>query len=355
MKKLIFVCLLPVLTQAQNVVCFNIEANPNSSDPALSGFTKYVHVLDCFEIYAESTITDAKVLHAAAIAAELLDNNEDGLVDDVLLKNQLAAEFALMPLFSSEGSAAETQFNDNYMGNGVSAVLYNDEIDPSNPGHWGDDATVEEIMHTINHVGHTHIYPAAFSLAPNSSEMSNAMDLARGGQFLNIPNSYPEAAWYHYDDQTCDYECMAIEYMYWSLVSNMGILNDEQTCTGIANEWEACSPSLFQSMDTSMYQLIMNPMYKLPQAAPDGNYCPATSGMIHLTPKELILFPNPSNDYLELHTTSASSLFIYTVDYKLVNTIQLQSGVNTIETSQFENGIYYLKMNQLFSKLLIQH
>jgi len=115
------------------------------------------------------------------------------------------------------------------------------------------------------------------------------MDVARGGQFMTIPNPYPTAAWYHYDDYTCDYECMMIEYMYWALVSNMGILNDTQTASGIANEWEAYNATLLQSMDTLMYALITDVQYKLPQLAPDGNYCPTPSTIneIH-TEKKLI-------------------------------------------------------------------
>jgi hypothetical protein len=164
-------------------------------------------------------------------------------------------------------------FANNYYGNGVSAVLFNDEIDPSQTGHWGNDATVEEVIHTINHVGHTNVYPAAFSMQPNSSLMSDAMDVARGGQFTSIPNPYPVSAWYHYDDYTCDYECMAIEYMYWAIVSYMGILDDPQTAAGIDNEWEAYNATLLQSMDVLMYALITDPQYKLPLSAPDGNYC----------------------------------------------------------------------------------
>jgi hypothetical protein len=105
--------------------------------------------------------------------------------------------------------------------------------------------------------------------------MSDAMDIARGGQFINIPNQYPEEAWYHYDDWTCDYECMAIEYLYWCIVSHMGILNDFQTCNGIDNEWELCTPELFGSIDVSMYTILTDLQYKLPQLAPDGNYCPS--------------------------------------------------------------------------------
>jgi len=103
------------------------------------------------------------------------------------------------------------------------------------------------------------------------------MDAARGGQFITFPGSYPEEAWYHYDDYTCDYECMMIEYMYWAIVSYMGILNDSQTAAGIANEWEPYNATLLQSTDLLMYALITNPAYKLPLLAPDGDYCPSAT------------------------------------------------------------------------------
>ena len=283
MKKILALLIsLPLLGVAQNTVCFNIEPNPNPNDLALTPFTKYVDVLGCFSIYAESTISNAKVKHAAAVAAELLDNNEDGIVDDPLIEAQLINKNALMPLFFQDGNSAMDIFEYNYNGDGVSAVLYNNEIDPAQTGHWGDDATVEEIMHTINHVGHTNVYPAAFSMQANSSLMSTAMDVARGGQFMTIPNPYPASAWYHYDDNTCDYECMAIEYIYWALVSNMEILDDPQTASGIANEWEPYNATLLQSMDTLMYALITDEQYKLPQIAPDGNYCPNPSAITEI-------------------------------------------------------------------------
>ena len=290
MKKILFLLVaFPLLISAQqNTVCFTVDPNQNSTT-AFSGFTKYVDVLGCFSIYAESTITDAKVLHAAAVAAELLDNNEDGIVDDPLIEAQLISENALMPIFFQDGNAAMNTFANNYNGNGVSAVLYNGEIDPTQTGHWGDDATVEEVIHTINHVGHTNVYPAAFSMQANSSLMSSAMDVARGGQFLSIPNPYPSSAWYHYDDQTCDYECMMIEYMYWAIVSYMGILNDPQTAQGISDEWEPYNLTLLQSMDTLMYNLITDPQYKLPLLAPDGNYCPNTSSVSEMNANKKLL------------------------------------------------------------------
>ena len=258
---------------AQNEVCFEIEANPNPFDPALTSFPKYINVLDCFHIYAESQISDAKILHAAAITAELLDNNEDGIIDDPAVENSLRDLQAMVPIFNSDWSSGQDNVFDYYNGC-LGAVLYNNEMDPSQPGHWGDDATVEEILHTINTCGQLEVYPQVFGLNPNSSLMSNAMDIARGGQFINIPSQYPEEAWYHYDDWTCDYQCMGMEYLYWCIVSDMGILDDPQTCNGIDNEWELCSPELFGSTDIAMYNIINDTQYLLPQLAPDGNYCP---------------------------------------------------------------------------------
>jgi hypothetical protein len=155
-------------------------------------------------------------------------------------------------------------------------------------------------VHVINVVGHTNIYPSAFSVQPNSSLLTEAMDVARGGQFIQHPGTYPEEAWYHYDDYTCDYECMAIEYLYWCIVTDMGILSDDQTCSGIANEWEPCTPELFEEMDTLMFSLINNSNYLLPQLAPDGNYCPVSVQLENESrfPDTFQLFsayPNPFN------------------------------------------------------------
>ena len=151
---------------AQNEVCFDIESNPIQNEPGFGYFTKYVNVLDCFDIFAPSNISDEKVLHVAAVAAELLDNDEDGEVDNPLIKQELILREAVMPIFTSENSQAANSFFNNYNGDSAYAVLFNNEIDPSQPGHWEDDATVEEVIHTINHVGHVSVYPETFEIYP---------------------------------------------------------------------------------------------------------------------------------------------------------------------------------------------
>ena len=256
-----------------NSTMFTIEENPIIAQTAFQCFTKFVDVFG-LGVFAESGLTDDQVIHAATVLAELLDNDEDGIVDDSALHERLLEANATVPMFNAEGSPAEYYMMNHYQGEGIGAVLYADEVDPSRTGRWGYDASVEEIMHTINMVGHVYIYPDAFGLEPNSSLLTEAMDESRGGQFLEVPSNYPEDAWYHYDDTTCEYDCMAGEYIYWAQVTNMGILNDTETCDGIADEWEPCSKELLESMDVLIYDLVTDPQYKLPQIAPDGVYSP---------------------------------------------------------------------------------
>ena len=252
----------------------SIIPNSEGSVPAFSKFDRKVEIFE-LHVYAESGVRDAQLVHAATILAELLDNNEDGMVDDTSLHTQLKHAQACIPIFAHEGSEAEHTMFDHYDGSGVGAVLYAQEVDEHNPGRWGYDASVEEIMHTINAVGHVSVYPAAFGLEPNSSLLTAAMDIARGGQFEDMPAHYPEESWFHYDDDTCDYACMAIEYMYWAQVSWMGLLSETEICTGISNEWELCTPQLFEEYDTAMHSIITSAQYTLPQVAPDGVYHPA--------------------------------------------------------------------------------
>ena len=151
------ILLFAVLTSmilAQNEVCFEIESNPNPLDPALSSFSKYVNVLDCFHVYAESSISDEKVLHAASVVAELLDNNEDGIVDDPLLEEELRSGEAMIPKFSSEWSPAMDDVWDYYDGC-VSAALFNNEIDPSGREVivLGAGGTAKSILFSLKQLG----------------------------------------------------------------------------------------------------------------------------------------------------------------------------------------------------------
>ena len=122
-KSFIMAFSLVMSIYGQNTVCLDLEDNPYPNDPALGLFSKYVNVLDCIHVYAVASISDEKVLHAAAVAAELLDNDEDGVVDDALIENALTENYTVMPIFYSENSSVIDDFFDNFEGC-TGAVLF---------------------------------------------------------------------------------------------------------------------------------------------------------------------------------------------------------------------------------------
>jgi len=343
---LIFISIvfIPISLFSQNDVCFELEENPYPNHPAFGIFSKYVNVLGCIHIYAESNISDEKVLHVASAAAELLDNNEDGTVDDLLVEASLTELNTIMPVFQSENGNSIDTFFDNLGDDGCTgAVLFRNEIDPNQPGYWGSDATVEEVLHTINSCGHVEVYPSLYALEPNSSYLTGAMDIARGGQFITMPNSYPDEAWYHYDDWTCEYDCMAMEYLYWCIVTYMGILSDAQTCAGISNEWEPCTPELFESTDTLMFNLVNDTENMLPQLAPDGNYCPANVGIGKNTKLSsfpiLYNYPNPFNPVTHLRYNLPEDALVNITIYDMMGR-QVSTLVSSQQTAGFKSVVW---------------
>ena len=343
---LIFISIvfIPISLFSQNDVCFELEENPYPNHPAFGIFSKYVNVLGCIHIYAESNISDEKVLHVASVAAELLDNNEDGTVDDLLIEASLTELNTIMPVFQSENGNSIDTFFDNLGDDGCTgAVLFRNEIDPNQPGYWGSDATVEEVLHTINSCGHVEVYPSLYALEPNSSYLTGAMDIARGGQFITMPNSYPDEAWYHYDDWTCEYDCMAMEYLYWCIVTYMGILSDAQTCAGISNEWEPCTPELFESTDTLMFNLVNDTENMLPQLAPDGNYCPANVGIGKNTKLSsfpiLYNYPNPFNPVTHLRYNLPEDALVNITIYDMMGR-QVSTLVSSQQTAGFKSVVW---------------
>jgi hypothetical protein len=249
-----------------------------------------------------------------------------------------------MPVFQSENGNSIDTFFDNLGDDGCTgAVLFRNEIDPNQPGHWGSDATVEEVLHTINSCGHVEVYPSLYALEPNSSYLTAAMDIARGGQFITMPNSYPDEAWYHYDDWTCEYDCMAMEYLYWCIVTYMGILSDAQTCAGISNEWEPCTPELFESTDTLMFNLVNDTENMLPQLAPDGNYCPANVGIGKNTKLSsfpiLYNYPNPFNPVTHLRYNLPEDALVNITIYDMMGR-QVSTLVSSQQTAGFKSVVW---------------
>ncbi len=228
-----------------------------------AGFTATNRKVEVFgiPIYAYADVEDAKLLHAANVMAQYLDNDEDGTVDNTTVLNALISNNAALFMWKNE---SQTTLNAQDLGANETIPAWHTN---GNTGQF--DAALEEIWHVITHTGYANAYPTIFGENAGTS-LTNAMDIARGGNFTTIPNPYPKNAWYTYNDQTCGYNCMATEYIYWSMSSILGA--QANRLSEISQEWKLNTSTLVQNTDTAIYALLTDSQYKFPTVLPDGTY-----------------------------------------------------------------------------------
>ena len=120
----------------------------------------------------------------------------------------------------------------------------------------------------------------------------------------------------------------------------MDILSDSQTCAGIANEWEPCTPELFESTDTLMFNLITDPVNMLPQLAPDGNYCPSNVGIKKITNvisfQILPNYPNPFNPITTLRYDLPEDAMVNITIYDMMGR-QVKTLINDQQTAGYRS------------------
>jgi hypothetical protein len=252
-----------------------------------AGFSKYVNVFG-IHIFSTPRTPDAKVLHVANVMAQYLDNNEDGVPDNLLVLSHLVSRNAYF-VFPADEDEFETMdpelWNraDYHFGQFQHAeetrpeFLVRGEIQAED--EWEYDASLEEVLHLITQHGYANAYPSAFA-EEKGSAIANCLDDARGGYFKTVPTNgphygYPEGSWFHYNDETCEYGCMITEYFYWALTSILGTQDYEGRSDALKNEWELNTRKLVKSGDPNIYALLTDPQYKLPTRAPDGDYNPS--------------------------------------------------------------------------------
>ena len=241
-------------------------------------FDKFVNV---FGMYVMGTpeAPESFVNHSAGVLAQYLDNDEDGYVDDQKVLDELVELNRVVPLWSRSDSesfyeatdrgalceervsfGASMFLDDKWALGGIEAA-----------GDW--DTNLEEIWHIIT-LGWDHVYPLDFGVRPGNSQIGEAMDAARGGQFQYPPETYPEEAWYRFYDPTCVYDCQIYEYFYWILMANIGALDPKFTdkCESSKPEWHICSKEELQQIDPKAYDLLNNQGFELPTRIPNGLY-----------------------------------------------------------------------------------
>ena len=237
-----------------------------------SGYELLTRKIDVFGIgiYAADGVAESKLIHAAHVLAEYLDNDEDGVVDNQLVVDAMIASKATIGLWKNEDdldviTEGQREFTMD-LGDTETRPEWHVNNLPT-----AFDASLEEVLHSITQNGYALVYPEIFG-EETGTIVADAMDVARGGQFIEIPEEYPESAWYTYDDESCDYMCMITEYMYWGLSS---ILGAQASRLGvIGEEWQLNTAELVETYDPTLYNLLTDVQYKFPTHLPDGTYTP---------------------------------------------------------------------------------
>ena len=220
------------------------------------------------KIYATENVANDKIFHAASVLAQYLDNDEDGVVDNQLVLNELLEKKVWLLMVENE-SELDAAIRIPPMGKPFQD-LHDEEVTLIN-GSPRFDASLEEVLHLITQHGYAEVYPNIFG-ENKDSEIAKAMDMARGGYFKNVPNSYPSNAWYTYDDKTCDYSCQITEYTYWALTSILGGQNYSGRLDEIKQEWRLNTKEKVKNSDPIVFSLMTDPRFNLPTNIPDGKY-----------------------------------------------------------------------------------
>jgi hypothetical protein len=233
------------------------------SDSETVRFTKQVDIFG-LKIYATNTTGDDKLLHAASVLAEYIDNDEDGKPDNPKIMSAMLEHRGAIVMRKTERERSRGR---RPQGQG----LWDEETLPNGRVQGRFDASLEEVLHMVTDCGWEGAYPEVFGRRPGT-EITHAMDQARGGRFMDTPEAYPEDAWYTYDDETCDYNCQVSEYIYWTLTSILGAQDYPGRLEQIDNEWRLNTREKVRIGDPAAYAILTNPEYRLPTVLPDGNY-----------------------------------------------------------------------------------
>ena len=234
-----------------------------------SAFKKTIPVFGVHVLAAEG-FSAVKHRHVAAVLSEYLDNDEDGKPDNPKVVEAMASRGMAMVLFRSESDMERIDHS------GMEAYDFRylqGQFESETRPKGEFDATLEEVLHLVT-MGYAEAYPRIFGTLPGTS-LTECLDRARGGHFSRVPRSYPDQAWFHYDDRSCEYGCMAVEYLYWALTSLLGAQSDPQRVREISHEWKLSTPQLMQEKDPWMTALLTDPEYHWASRLPDGKYAPA--------------------------------------------------------------------------------
>ncbi len=215
MKKMIFIVLAVLLLVG---IWFGVKifffpsAEFNNSWKAVTGcpsnvFDKSAVVFDAYTICGTKWVPQAKLKHAANVAAVWLDNNRDGKADEPRLIETLKQNKPVV-MMSDKGMGAWA------MSKIMTASKWMTMQDltaqeTNNPKR--RDASQEEIHHLIMNAGWIKLFPKIFS--DQKSENS---------KLYTVWKKANDNKYYSYNDPTCNDACKVTEFVYLATASYLG-------------------------------------------------------------------------------------------------------------------------------------
>ena len=217
-------------------------------------FDKGAIVFESMLICGTSMVPQEKIAHAANVAAQWLDNNQDGVVDNPAVLEELKKNKAT--LLMSEMGFSEIFMIKNFAeiekGGFFIQDLYAEET--NNPNQ--RDASQEEIHHLIWGAGFASVYPEVFDDQSRDSEIYAAWKFS------------DKKGYYRYDDPTCDDFCKTMEHLY---KATAALLNSSADLA----EYELMIKSSreLQEKHPLMMDIFLSEEYEYPKTIwPDGKY-----------------------------------------------------------------------------------
>lgn len=210
-------------------------------------FPKYLKMVNGISIIGGRGVTDEEIFHTADVINCYLTENEEWATKTGSEKGVLQTKLNKVKKHIKENKGGimitknEPKFIELFLAIFFIDIniqdLYSFEINPKyiKSGYKGRfDATLEEVLHMITDLGYAYAFPTKFSTELNS-ELGKYTKFSRGGNTGPGNNNYNENAYFTYDDETCDNNCMMTEYLYWIVTTNLGL--QQNRLSGISHEW----------------------------------------------------------------------------------------------------------------------
>jgi len=233
---------------------FRTQANPAPACQ-VGIFDKSALVFDTLLICGTNGVSAEKLSYAANVAAQWLDNDEDGQADEPRLLEAMKANDPMV-VMSSSGfpMTVMLQILPQMLRGRATQDLGAAETNPDNGRR---DASQEEIHHIIMNSGWGSLAPDIFS-----DQASDNSKLYKVWKFAN------DNAHYAYDDPTCNDSCKVVEFVYLATAAYLGSDADLES-----DEMRLKNREALQTTIPEVIEIFESTDYVYPTLKwPDGNY-----------------------------------------------------------------------------------